>query len=111
MPEEHLNLVDASEKAAELVFHAPEMERIYQRAIRLIGEGELRIKVLETATQAMRDKDLLEEVFSGDENKISFLCGVWIHVLLTEFAGVEKGKLQALAKTVFMSLQREKSFH
>jgi hypothetical protein len=107
----HLNLVEASEKAAELVLHAHEMERIYQRAVRLIGEGELRLKVLDIATQAMRDKDLLDEVFSGDENKISFLCGVWIHVLLTDFAGVEKDKLQALAKTVFMSLQREKSFH
>jgi hypothetical protein len=111
LPGEHLNLVEASEKAAELVSDSHEMARIYQRAVRFIGEGELRLKVLETATQAMRDKELIEEVFSGDESKISFLCGVWIHVLLTEFAGVEKDKLQALAKTVFMSLHREKSFH
>ena len=108
---EQLNLVEACEKAADMITHVPEMNRIYRRAIRATGEGELRLQILESATEAMRDESLLEEVFSSDEAKLSFLCGVWIHVLLTEFAGVKKDKLTTLAQGVFMSLQREKSIH
>lgn len=106
-----LNIVEACEKAAEVVSRSQEMERLYRLAVQSYGEGELRIKILETATDAVRDESLLEEVFSNDESMMSFLCGVWIHVLLTEFAGVERDKLKAIARKVFMSLQKEKSFH
>ena len=106
-----LNIVEACEKAAGVVSHSREMDQLYRRAVRSYGEGELRIKIMETATDALGDDSLLEEVFSNDESLLSFLCGVWIHVLLTEFAGVERNRLKAIAKKVFMSLQKEKSFH
>jgi hypothetical protein len=106
-----LNIFEACEKAAGVVSHSREMDQLYRRAVRSYGEGELRIKIMETATDALGDDSLLEEVFSNDESLLSFLCGVWIHVLLTEFAGVERDRLKAIAKKVFMSLQKEKSFH
>ncbi len=106
-----MSLIEACEKASQIVSHAQEMDQLYRLAVRYMGEGALRLGILNMATDAMKDEQLQQEIFISDDNLLSFLCGVWIQFLLTEIAGVKKDKLQTLAKKVFADLQDGKSFH
>lgn len=96
-----LNLIDACDKAAAIISEAREMEKLYLRGLKCLGEGQLRSRVMDLASEAICDEQLCEEVFRSDENMVSFLCGVWVQFLLVEVAGVKKDKLKLLAKKVF----------
>jgi len=108
---ERLNLIEACEKAAEIVSHAHEMDRLYHRAVQCLGEGELRMGILSMAAEAVEDESLRDEVFISDDSMLSFLCGIWIQFLLIEIAGVKKEKLRALAQKVFMDINEGQSCH
>ncbi|MHC1730269.1 MAG: hypothetical protein AB9866_30430 [Syntrophobacteraceae bacterium] len=96
-----LNLIEACDKAAGIISEAREMEQLYLRGLKCLGEGQLRSGVMNLATEAIRDEQLSEEVFVSNENMVSFLCGVWVQFLLVEVAGVGKDKLKLLAQKAF----------
>lgn len=106
-----LNLIQACEKAAKIVTEANEMELLYRRAVRSVGEGELRTGILNMATEAMSDEALKDEVFVSDDSILSFFCGVWLQYLLIEIAGVKKEKLQTLAERITADIRKGKSIH
>jgi len=106
-----LNLIEACEKSAEIVSHAQEIDKLYRRAVQCFGEGEMKSRVLDLATQAVEDKSLGEEVFVSSENMLSFFCGIWIQFLLIEIGGMKKEKLRTLAQKVFLEFQGEKKLH
>ncbi len=87
------------------------MERLYKRAIQCLGAGELRLGILNMASEAIKDEALREEVFISDESMLSFLCGIWIQFLLTEIAGVKKEKLNSLAENLCETLGHKKQIH
>jgi hypothetical protein len=106
-----LNIIGGCNKAVEIVARAQEMEQLYRKAKRDIGEGELRNGILNLAVEAFADEDIKREVFSSDESMLSFFCGIWIQFLLTEIAGIKKDKLQSLAKKVFQEIHEKQSVH
>lgn len=111
MAKERLTLTEACRQAAGIVSQAHEMEHLYQKAVRSLGEGELLTGILNLATDAMQDEGLRDEVFVSDESLLSFLCGVWIQYLLIEIAGVKKEKLRSLAQEVFKETQKTAYLH
>lgn len=96
-----MNLIEACDKAFCIIVQAQEMDKLYRKGIRSLGEGKLRSGVMSLATEAIGDENLREEVFISDENVVSFLCGVWIQFLLVEVAGLKKDKLKHLARKAF----------
>jgi hypothetical protein len=106
-----LNLIEACEKSEEIISHAQEMDKLYRRAVQCFGEGELRGRILDLATQAVEDRSLGEELFVSPENMLSFFCGIWIQFLLIEIGGMKKEKLRSMAQKVFLEFQHEKKFH
>lgn len=111
MLEGRLNVIEACDKAESIVIHAREMNRLHGRAVRYLGEGGLRMRILNMATDAFEDESLKEEVFAGDESLLSFFCGVWIQFLLVEIAGVKKERLRSVAEKVYASIQEAKALH
>jgi hypothetical protein len=108
---EHSMLIDACEKAALIVSQAEGMDQLYDRAIRFVGEGQLRLRILDRAVDAIQNENMSDEVFVSDESMLSFFCGIWIQYLLTEIAGVKKEKLRAFAQKVFSDLHETRSVH
>ncbi len=106
-----LNLIQACDRAVHIISNAQDMEKLYKRAIQCLGEGELRLGILNMASEAIEDESLRDEVFVSDESLLSFLCGIWIQFLLTEIAGVKKEKLHTLAEKLCTSLRHNKSIH
>jgi len=111
MKAKRMNLIEACDKACRIVVQAQEMDRLYRKGIRCLGEDKLRNGVMSLAAEAVRDEDLSEEVFISDENVVSFLCGVWIQFLLVEVAGVKKDKLKSLARKAFSENLEGKLLH
>jgi hypothetical protein len=111
MKAKKMNLIEACDKACGIVIQAHEMDRLYRKGIRNLGEGKLRNSVMNLAAEAIRDEKLREEVFVSDENVISFLCGVWIQFLLVEVAGLKKEKLQDLTRKAFGESMENKLLH
>ncbi len=111
MPSERLNLIEACDRAVHIISNAQDMERLYKRAIQCLGAGELRLGILNMASEAIKDEALREEVFISDESMLSFLCGIWIQFLLTEIAGVKKEKLNSLAENLCETLGHKKQIH
>lgn len=106
-----MNLIEACDKACCIVVQAQEMDKLYRKGIRCLGEDKLRNGVMSLAAEAVRDEDLSEEVFICDENVVSFLCGVWIQFLLVEVAGLKKDKLKLLARKAFSENAEGKLLH
>ena len=104
-------LIEACDRAVGIISQAREMERLYQKAIRCLGEGRLRNDVMNMAAEAIQDENLCEEVFVSDQNMVSFFCGVWMQFLLVEVAGVKKDKMKTLAQKAFSGVLDEKSIH
>ena len=96
-----MNLIEACDKACCIIVQAQEMDKLYRKGIRSLGEGKLRNAVMSLATEAIGDENLRQEVFTCDENVVSFLCGVWIQFLLVEVAGLKKDKLKHIARKAF----------
>ena len=96
-----INLIEACDTAFGIITQAHEMDKLYRKAIRCLGEGNLRSGVMNLAAEAIDDEKLSQEVFLSDENMVSFLCGVWIQFLLVEVAGLKKDKLKDLTKKAF----------
>lgn len=111
MLKERLSLIQACRQAVQIVVQAEDMERLYRKAVRSVGEGELRTGILNMATEAIEDESLREEVFVSDESMLSFFCGIWVQYLLIEIAGVQKEKLRSLAEQVFLDSQKDVSLH
>jgi hypothetical protein len=105
------NLIEACDRAVDIISQAQEMDRLYRKAIQCLGEGRMRNDVMSLAAEAIQDESLSEEVFISDENMVSFLCGVWIQFLLVEVAGVKKDKLKTLAQKAFSGVLDENSIH
>jgi len=105
------NLIEACDKAVDIISQAHEMESLYRKAIQSLGAGRLRSDVMSLAAEAIQDESLSAEVFISDENIVSFFCGVWIQFLLVEVAGVKKDKLKTLAQRAFSGVLEEKSIH
>ena len=101
MKEKKMNLIEACDKAFGIIVEAQEMDKLYRKGIRCLGEGELRNGVMSLATEAIHGEKMSEEVFVSDENVVSFLCGIWIQYLLVEVAGLKKDKLKHLARKAF----------
>jgi hypothetical protein len=101
MKERKMNLIEACDKAFGIIVQAQEMDKLYRKGIRRLGEGKLRNGVMNLAAEAVRDENLSLEVFLSDETLLSFLCGVWIQFLLVEVAGLKKDKLKRLARKAF----------
>lgn len=106
-----IRLMDACEQAVEIIVQAREMERLYRRAVQCVGEGQLRINVMNMATDAMEDQILREEVFVSDESVLSFFCGIWIQFLLVDIAGMKKEKLASVAREVLADNIGSKCIH
>ncbi len=106
-----MNLIEACDKAFGIIIQAQEMDRLYRKGIRRLGEGMLRNGVMSLAAEAVRDEKLSLEVFVSDENLMSFLCGVWIQFLLVEVAGLKKDKLKNLAGKAFGENIENKVLH
>jgi len=101
MKAKKMNLIDACDKACVIVVQAREMDKLYRKGVKCLGEGTLRSGVMSLATEAICDEKLKDEVFVSDENVVSFLFGVWIQFLLVEVAGLKKDKLKSLASKAF----------
>ncbi|MFZ0945438.1 MAG: hypothetical protein WB930_11390 [Syntrophobacteraceae bacterium] len=101
MKEKRMNLIEACDKAFGIIVQAQEMDTLYRKGLKCIGEGKLRNGVMSLAAEAVCDENLSLEVFVSDENLVSFLCGAWIQFLLTEVAGLKKDKLKDLAREAF----------
>jgi hypothetical protein len=101
MKAKKMNLIDACDKACVIIVQAREMDKLYRKGVKCLGEGKLRSGVMSLATEAICDEKLKDEVFVSDENVVSFLCGVWIQFLLVEVAGLKKDKLKSLASKAF----------
>ncbi len=106
-----IGLIDACERAMEIIVRTSEMEKLYQRAVRCVGEGQLRISVMNMATDAIQDKCLCEEVFVSDERIVTFFCGIWLQFLLVDIAGVKKEKLRAMVQEVLKCDNANSSIH
>jgi hypothetical protein len=106
-----MNLIEACDKAFCIVVQAQEMDRLYRKGIRSLGEGNLRNCVLNMANEAIGDEELRQEVFTSDENVVNFLCGVWIQFLLVEVAGLKKDKLKHLARKAFGDCPDSRRLH
>lgn len=106
-----LTLIEACDKAVDIISQTSEMNRLYQKAIRCLGEGQLRSDVLNLAIEAIEDRALEEEVFSNNDSMVSFCCGVWMQFLLVEVAGVKKDKLKSLAQKAFDCTIEGKCIH
>jgi hypothetical protein len=106
-----MRLIDACEKAMGIIMQASEMERLYRRAVRCVGEGQLRINIMNMATDAIEDEFLREEVFVSDESVLSFFCGIWIQFLLVDIAGMKKEKLASVAREVLADNIGSKCIH
>ena len=111
MKAKRMNLIEACDKACCIVVQAKEMDKLYRKGIRCLGEDKLRSGVMSLAAEAVRDEDLSEEVFTSDENVVSFLCGVWIQFLLVEVAGLKKDKLKVLARKALDESMESKLLH
>lgn len=111
MNEPCITLVEACRQAAEIISQVGHIGPLYKRAVRSIGEGELRNGILDMALEAIQDESLCREVMISRENMLSFLCGVWIQYLLVEIAGVKKEKLRTLAEQIYRDNQENASFH
>lgn len=111
MPKDRLTLIEACDKAAEIISRSAHLERLYRKAVADHGPGELRSGIMNMATEAIDDEALRDEVFLSNDNMLGFLCGVWIQYLLTEIAGIKREKLRALAQKIFMDIQHDKSLH
>ncbi len=111
MSHQSLNLIEACDRAVHIISNAQDMERLYKRAIQCLGAGELRLGILNMASEAIEDEALREEVFVSDESILSFLCGIWIQFLLTEIAGVKKEKLNSLAENLCGTLNHKRHLH
>lgn len=105
------NLIEACDRAVDIISQAHEMDKLYRKGIQCLGEGRLRNDVMNLAAEAIQDESLSEEVFISDENMVSFFCGVWIQFLLVEVAGLKKDKLKTLAQRAFSGALDEKSIH
>ncbi len=101
MKAKRMNLIEACDKACGIIVQSQEMDTLYRKGIRCLGEDKLRNGVMILAAEAVSDENLSEEVFVSDENVVSFLCGVWIQFLLVEVAGLKKDKLKLLARKAF----------
>ena len=106
-----MNMIEACDKACCIIVQAQEMDKLYRKGIRSLGEGKLRNGVMNLATEAIGDDNLREEVFGSDENVVSFLCGVWIQFLLVEVAGLKKDKLKHLARKAFGESMENRLLH
>jgi hypothetical protein len=111
MDEKKMNLIEACDKACCIIVQAKDLDKLYRKGIRCLGEGKLRNGVMSLATDAIRDEKLSEEVFVSDENVVSFLCGVWIQFLLVEVAGLKKDKLKHLAMKAFGENLENRQLH
>ncbi|MDR3567169.1 MAG: hypothetical protein P4L43_04000 [Syntrophobacteraceae bacterium] len=106
-----MNLIEACDKACCIIIQAQEMDKLYRKGIRSLGEGKLRNAVMNLATEAIDDENLCREVFISDENVVSFLCGVWMQFLLVEVAGLKKDKLKHLARKAFGEAMDNRLLH
>jgi hypothetical protein len=106
-----MNLIEACDKACCIIVQAQEMDRLYRKGIRSLGEGKLRNEVMSLAIEAIGDDNLRQEVFISDENVVNFLCGVWIQFLLVEVAGLKKDKLKHLARKAFGESEDNRLLH
>jgi hypothetical protein len=106
-----MNLIEACDKAFGIIVQAQEMDKLYRKGIKCLGEGKLRNGVMSLAAEAVRDEKLSLEVFVSDENLVSFLCGIWIQFLLVEVAGLKKDKLKHLARDAFGENMENKLLH
>jgi len=107
----NLNLVEACQKAREIISQARELDRLYCRAVDCVGEGELQTGILELAAEAIQDEELREEVLANDESMLGFFCGVWIQYLLIEFGGIKKDRLRVLAEKLFEEMRGSQLLH
>ena len=108
---ERLNLIQSCDRAVEMVSQARGLAKLYAKAVHSMGEGELRTGIMDLAVRVIQDEALNDEVFSSDEDMLSFLCGIWIQFLLIEIAGIDKGKLKAVARKVFQEIQDKTTLH
>ncbi len=106
-----LNLIEACDRALVIVSRTREMDRLYQKAVKCLGEGRLRTCIMEVASEALTDETLGKEVFAGPERVLSFFCGIWIQYLLVEIGGVKKEKLKDLATKALDGGTAGKSIH
>jgi hypothetical protein len=106
-----MNWIEACDKAREIVSAGDGMDQLYRRALRYYGEGELRTSILSLASEAIEDESLREEVFAEEEGLLSLFCGMWIHFLLTEIAGLKGEDLRTLALRVFKDFQSRYALH
>jgi hypothetical protein len=104
-------LIDACDKAEEIVSCGGEMCHLYRRAVRAYGKGELRTEVLSLGLDAIHDENLQDKIFINEEGMVSFFCGMWIQFLLTEIAGLKKDELRALAMKVFKDGHSRDALH
>lgn len=108
---ERLSVITACDRAEAIVSRSHEIDTLYRKALRYLGEGALRSQILNMATDALEDESLVEEVFCSDENMLSFFCGVWIQYLLIEIAGLRRDNLRNLAQEVFLDVLDTRYLH
>ncbi len=106
-----ITLLEACDKATDIILQTREIEKLYRRALQCLGEGRLRCDIMSLAAEAIQDEQLSNEVLVSNESIISFLCGVWIQFLLVEVAGVKKEKLKTLAQRAFPTALGDNSVH
>jgi hypothetical protein len=109
--DKRLHFTDASRKAVDILLHNSETARLYQLAVKRFGEGELQLTILNLVSEVMEDENLQSEVFSSDASLLSFFSGIWIQFLLVEIAGIQKEKLQAMARKIFEESPHGKYLH
>jgi len=109
--EHRLSLIDACDRAVNILSRAPQMRGLYEKATRSLGAGELHIEIMNNAADALADENLCAEVFSSNENLVSFMCGIWIQFLLVDIAGVKKAKLTTFAINLLIGDQDRRCVH
>lgn len=107
----NLTMIQACDRALDIISRTREIERLYQKALKCYGEGRLRSDIMDLAAGAVEDEKLCSEVFASNESIVSFLCGIWLRFLLVEVAGVKKENLKALAQKAFPPPLGDNSLH
>lgn len=102
---------ETSLKVVGALLRNSDLAELYRRAVRQFGEGEMHSMIMETAMSAMDDEGVRDEALSSSENLFSLLCGIWVQFLLSEVAGVQKDRLQAIVREMLSDVGENKIYH
>ena len=106
-----LDLNGACERSVAIVSRTPEIEVLYRQAVKSIGSGELKNRILDLAAQAIMNEQAGDDVTVNDESLLSLFCGIWLQFLLVEIGGYGREELRSLALKILADMEDRRTLH